>query len=637
MTGVSRARKASHGTRPADSGAPSPSLGSSGRSLRVAQCALILAAVAGLACQSELSEGNGTGTDLPDFGTNPDGMPADPNNPNPVGQTPGSSTENRNPDLGIVDQGQTVDSTGAPLPVDQLEALAQCDTPGPRLIRRLTGEQYRNTLVNVFDGRTDVPDVPVLTDQVTLGYVVDSDDLAIADDDAGSLMTLGEQIADWAVQNGQVAVLSNNCNNLADQNCRQTLIKNLGDKISREPIADERLANYDALFQLGTDFNDGAFRVIAAMVQSPYLLYRRELGPLDRNQNEFALTQYEVASELSYFLVNGPPDAPLMEAAAQGRLSGDEIDAQAQRLLATAEAQTTFARFVRAWTDIDRLVAKAKEGADLTPELRADMLGETERLFLDVLANGGSIGDLFSAPYTFMTQRLADFYGGMSGVTSPDFQKVDISDGSRVPGLLGHGSYLTAHALADNSSPVQRAFVVRERFLCNNLPEVPTNLDTNLKPQEPSATSRERYARHSSEEPCHTCHQLMDPIGFTFEGYDGFGRFRATEAGKPVDTSGGVPVMKGSELVFPLVTYPLDDVSGLAQYLSEVEEVRACFVNNLSYYSYGLANAQKWAPENKVCTDNFIRQEARDSGNTIQSVVAGILHAPHFTRRVKDL
>jgi len=129
----------------------------------------------------------------------------------------------------------------------------------------------------------------------------------------------------------------------------------------------------------------------------------------------------------------------------------------------------------------------------------------------------------------------------------------------------------------------------------------------------------------------------MDPIGFTFENYDGFGRFRETEAGKPVDSSGGVPLMQGRTMVTPAMTYPLNGVDELADYLSQIEDVRACMINNLAYYGYGIANENKWASSDKLCTDNFIRQEARDSGNTLKSALMGVLHAPHFTTRVKDV
>jgi hypothetical protein len=83
------------------------------------------------------------------------------------------------------------------------------------------------------------------------------------------------------------------------------------------------------------------------------------------------------------------------------------------------------------------------------------------------------------------------------------------------------------------------------------------------------------------------------------------------------------------------ITVTMSSVADLANSLSISEQTRACLVNNLSYYAYGIANAAKWAPADKVCTDHFIRNVARTSGNTLKSVMTGILTAPHFTRRVQ--
>jgi hypothetical protein len=607
--------------------------------LSVAGVALIL----GAGCESALSDGTPS---MDPFGrgnstaTNPGapGAPGTPGTPSLTGQ-PGPG-EPRQPSLAIQNNGPTVDENGAPLPAEMLADLTQCATPGPRQIRRLSSRQYRNSLVAVF-GDQAVPDAPVLNDPSTLGYGVDADDSLVQDLGADALMGLAEDIAVWARENGKINQFANGCNQ-NQQNCQDGFIRAFGERVAREPLSQEQVDRYRALFNaegVGDSFDDGAEAVMAAMLQSPYMLYRRELGPLDRNSQQYQLTQYEVASQLSYFLTNNPPDAELMQAAANNALnSAAAIDAQAERLLAGDGAKQVMGQFVRAWVDVDRLLIKAKEGANLTPELKDAMLAETELFFNDVLNNPeGTIGDLFGATYTFVNKPLADFYGNVQGATDGNMTRVDISDGSRVPGLLGHGSYLTAHALADNSSPVQRAFVVRERFLCNDLPEVPTNLDTNLKPLISGNTSRERYSAHSSMEPCKSCHKLMDPIGFTFENYDGFGRFRDTEAGKPVDSSGGVPLMAGRQLANPEVTYPINGLDELALYLAELEDVRACMINNLSYFSYGIANTAKWPNEAKVCTDNFIRQEARNSGNTLKSALMAVLHAPHFTTRVRDI
>jgi len=613
---------------------------------------VVLAAFAAAACQSELEDGNASmnPNGVPIFDQNgnpvagPNGQPGTTpgvNSPNTEGQNPANvmnSQANRDPKIGGAGPaGALFDSSGNPLPVDQLPALAQCETPGPQIIRRLTSAQYHNTLVRVFG--EGVPDSNPLRDPTTLGYNVDADDSQVVGPDAQAINSLSEEVAQFAKDNNQIAQFSNNCMDLNNNDCRQTFVKNLGQALSREPLDQARVDRFAGLFTakaedgtaLATTFEDGAMMVISAMIQSPYMIYRREIGA--QQNGAYQLSSYEVASELSYMLTNSPPDQELMAAAANNQLgSTDQILSQAERLLTTGDAEGVLEGFVTAWLDLDRLKGKAKVGEELTDTLRESMLEESRELFLDVFRNDGTIGDLFSANYTFMNGELSSFYG-IGGVSGDQFQEVDISAGQRVPGLLGHGSYLTAHALAENSSPVQRAFVVRERILCNDLPPVPTNLDTNLKPQAATATSRDRYKAHSENAVCYNCHQLMDPIGFSFEGYDTFGRVRTTEAGSPIDTSGALALMDDTGLTAMKV--PLASVNDLAAHISQSEQARACFINNLSYYAYGIANTNKWASADKACTDNFIRQNARTSGNTLKSVLTGILSAPHFTRRVQ--
>jgi hypothetical protein len=644
MTGVSRAPGSSSRTQ---SGQRRLSVGASG----VLGASVALAALAAVACQSELGDGNAS--------MDPNGVPGFSGLPGqngmlPPGSMPGVNTpgndgvidpnnvmntqSGRNPDLTDTgDSGPLVDENGMPLPVDQLPPLQACNTPGPQVLRRLNSVQFRNTLTSVF-GAERVPDQTPLNDPLTLGYNVDSDDLVVQGLDAQAIGSLAEEIAASVRESGGIAAFAQGCTDINNNDCRRGFVTRLGERLSREPLDETRINTYAGLFtkevdgtRLSTTFDEGAELVIQAMVQSPYSIYRREIG--QQQGGEYVLSQYEVASELSYMLTNNPPDQQLMDAARNNQLgSNEQILAQAERLLATAEADDVLSGFVTAWLDVDRLVGKVKAGVDISDSLREAMLEETRQLFLQVFNEGGTIGDLFSATYSFMNQELSSFYG-LNLATGAEFQQVDISGGVRVPGVLGHGSYLAAHALADNSSPVQRAFVVRERLLCNNLPEVPTNLDTNLKPQAPDATSRERYATHSSNAVCYNCHQLMDPVGFTFEAYDGYGRFRSTEAGKPVDTTGGLPLMDDNGPTG--VTVAMGSVTDLANYLALSEQTRACLVNNMSYYAYGIANANKWASADKVCTDHYIRNLARTSGNTLKSVMTGILTAPHFTRRVQ--
>jgi hypothetical protein len=633
MTGVSNAPRASSTRSLRHRGAGGRWLGAS----------VVLTAFAAAACASELADGNPT--DAPPFsGGNagqvlgPDGKPVNqPGVPGGGGEGNPKVTDRAPAELGG-NIGKVTDDNGNPLPVDQLPTLAQCSTPGPQTLRRLTSTQFRNTLRSVFGDA--VPDSQPLNDVDTLGYNVDADDLLVQGLDSQAVETVGSDIAAAARQNGLIAQLANNCTNLQDENCRRQFVSNVGARLSREPLDDARIQRFAGLFTaqgedgtpLVTSFDEGAEMVISAMVQSPFSIYRREIGV--QQGGEFVLTPYEVASELSYMLTNNPPDDTLMAAASGGQLSSpDAILAQADRLLQTPEAEDVLAEFVARWLDNDRLIGKVKGGTEFTDSLRAAMLEESAQLFMDIFFNGGTIGDLFSSTHTFMNQELANFYGLQGMANSPEFTEVDISGGVRVPGMLGHAAYLASHALTDTSSPVQRAFVVRERILCNPLPEVPTNLDTNLRAPAPNATTRERYTTHSESQVCYNCHQLMDPVGFSFEAYDGFGRFRDTEGGNPVDSNGSLMLMENGSPSG--IEVPLTGVTDLTMYLSASEETRACLISNLSYFSYGIANTTKWSAEDKTCTDNFVRQAARDSGNTLKSVMTGILTAPHFTRRVQ--
>jgi hypothetical protein len=502
--------------------------------------------------------------------------------------------------------------------------LSDCDTPGPRLIRRLTSTQFHNTLVDAFQD-PNVPTADVLVDPPHLRFKIDADKPSIRDLDASLLIDYAETVAEWATTNKL-----NSFNSCTDNNegCWRPFIQNVGLKLFREPLTEEQVSNYLDLFRAETTFKDGATVVIMTMVQSPYLLYRRELGTPDGGG--FKLTPHEVASQLSYFLTDSAPDAQLLDAAANGRLSSNEdLDREANRLVATPAGRAVISRFLESWFEIEGLHGKAKDANtfNLTPELRTSMLGESREFFLDAFYNGGNVQSLFASTHTFVDQALASFYG-LPGGGGSSFQRVELGSSKRAPGLLGHGAFLTHHAQPENSSPVQRGRFVRDRILCEKIPEMPEDLDTNLASGANYTTNRERYAEHSRNPVCAGCHASFDPVGFTFEHFDGFGRYRDQEKGAPIDASGAITHVDGSGAE---IETPLDGVDSLTDYLADNDRVRACVVRYWSYYAYGRDNWQE-----KKCNDDSVRREAGENGYTLKSIVMGILHAPTFTRRVQD-
>jgi hypothetical protein len=577
-------------------------------------------------------------------GTSPD--PANPLNTTP-GNTPGSRPTPGPPTPVIVNEdGVVIDEEGNPVldeqgnpvlppvtdptqppsdpavgsPTNPSTDLADCSTPGPRQIRRLTANQYTSTLQSLFQDPT-VPEEAVLSDPSALGFHVDAKAAVVRDLEGELLMGYAEQVAAWAVDNGKLSQYFT-CTELTEQ-CERDFISNFGAKAHREPLSEEYVSAYRALFDAESSFQDGAEVVVSAMLQSPYLLYRREMGV--QSGDEYTLTPYEVASQLSYWLTDAPPDAELYDAARNNRLTTTEDTLrEATRLLETQAAREVLARFVEGWLQIDKLPGKAKDESimPLPTELRDSMLGETRELFLGTFYEGGSLSDLFSAEHTYLDQRLSTLYG--FGNAGESFQRAELTGTNRPMGVLGQAAFLSTHALSDNSSPVQRAKVVIERLLCRTLPPVPANLNTTLDPQTEFTTNRERYEVHREREECRVCHEDMDPIGFAFEHYDGFGRYRDQENGVDVDATGSLAQLASGAIA-------LDGVDSLSRALADSPELQSCLVRYWSYYTFG---AEDWASQE--CHQDGVVRSARAADFTLKSVVLGIAESPHFSRRVND-
>jgi len=564
--------------------------------------------------------GAGAGT-----ATTTGGVVLDPVTGEPIADTSGGSAgpNGTTSPTGGTSAGTTGGTPGEPGsdPTVPATPLADCDTPGPRLIRRLTAAQYANTLEQLLG--EGFPTEEVLSDPAVMGFHVDADAALVSDLTAELLMNYAERAAAWAIENQLWKISS--CNS-HDQACHEQVIRQFGRRAFRQDPTSEQMQTYLQLFAAEPSFEAGLHVVVSTMLQSPYLLYRRELGEPDpESAGEYRLTPYEVASQLSYLITDSPPDDQLLDAAAQGRLSTrEDIDQVALGLLSKEEAKLGLGKFVQGWLEVDDLPKKAKDPSlyDLSSSMRQAMLNETSQFFLQLFQTGGSIGELYAADFTMLNQPLADFYG-LGGVSGDAFTRVSL-DGRRATGILGHAAFLTEHALPDNSSPVQRGVTVRERLLCQDLPPVPEDLDTNLADPDGFATNRERYAEHSANVVCAQCHRSIDPVGFAFEEYDAFGRIRAEEGGSPVDASGELSNVVGGPI-------PLDGLGSLNDYLATSDEARSCLIRYWSYYAYG---RDEW--QEHECNHDAIRAEAAEGGYTLQNTLMAIIHAQHFTRRVAD-
>lgn len=516
--------------------------------------------------------------------------------------------------------------SGTP-PVTSLPQASPCRTssPGPRALRRLTAAEYDASLQDLF-GDASVPRTKVFSDPTVLGFSVDSHALVVQGLGAQQLMDQAESVAHWAVTT-HLDKLSQ-CTT-TDASCRQGFIRNFGKRAHRAPLTDAEVASYEQLFAAEASFNDGVEAVVAAMLQSPYFLYRRELGT--QNGGSFQLSAHELASSLSYLFTGSMPDDELLAAADSGALSNPaELEKQAERLLQSPRGHQTVQNFMRDWLGLSKLDTVAKDDTvfKLNDTLRKAMGEETRRLIDDaVFTQNASFASLLTTKSSFVNKELATHYGlDNAGSLGDELVPVTFDAAKRDGGLLAQGSLLTALATASESSPVQRGKMVRVRLLCQDLPPPPADVDTALKPPAGALTTREHFAEHSQNPLCASCHRLMDPIGFGFEHYDAFGRRREQDGGKPVDSTGNVALPDGS-------TVPFDGLPGLTSFLTTQagDSVNACMVRYWSYFAFGSAG---WNEDQ--CTYDAISEQAKVDGFAIQSVVKAILKTARFSQRIAD-
>jgi len=409
---------------------------------------------------------------------------------------------------------------------DEATDAATCGEaePGERLLRRLTHAEYRQTVLDLTGVAVDGP---LASDEVVDGFRNDARALVVDGLLADQYRANAE--AGGAAFDGEAARCASDVD---EATCAAGFVRRFGLRAFRRPLSDDDVAAYVDLWSTvaGTDgFDEGIRWVVVAMLQSPHFLYRSELGTRV-SATRFALTDWELATALSYSLWGTTPDDVLLTAAAEGALSDDAgLDAQIERMRADPRAADAVGRFVEAWLDLDRLETVPREG--LTPDQRASMAQATRDRVARWVEQGGTLETMFA-------------------------------DG----GLLVEPSVLTTHARPDGSSPVHRGVLVRERLLCEELPPPPPNLDTSPPPVDPTRSTRERYAQHADDRACAGCHALIDPLGFAFEHYDQLGAWRDDDAGHPIDATGHVDGVA------------FDGPAGLAAVLLEDERFRSCFV-----------------------------------------------------------
>ena len=320
----------------------------------------------------------------------------------------------------------------------------------------------------------------------------------------------------------------------------------------RRPITDDDLRKPMQFFHEGSaegaGFEAGIENALSAILVSPQFLIRVETDPAGLPPGTpYRLSDLELASRLSFFLWSSIPDDALLDAAVGGELRQPAgLERQVRRRLADPRSRSLVTNFASQWLHLRALESVTPDirlFIDFDDNLRQALRQETELFFESIVREDRSVTDLLNADYTFLNERLAKHYG-VPNIYGSHFRRVSFAgDAERQRGgLLRQGSILTVTSYATRTSPVIRGHWILANLVGEPPPPPPPNVPA-LDDNSVSAALpiRERLAAHRKNPSCASCHNVMDPVGFSLENFDAIGRWRTTEQQKPIDASGGLP------------------------------------------------------------------------------------------------
>ncbi|MGJ5819838.1 DUF1592 domain-containing protein [Paludibaculum fermentans] len=408
--------------------------------------------------------------------------------------------------------------------------------------------------------------------------------------------------------------------------CAARILSRLARRAWRRPVTPEESVKLMTFYRMGRqdsgEYEGGIELGLKAILVSPNFLFRVEQDPATAKPGStYPLSSLELASRLSFFLWSSIPDEPLLSLGERGELNKPEVfEAQVRRMLKDPRAHALTENFAGQWLHLRNLSAM-KPDPEKFPGfdqgLRQDMTRETELFFEALLQSDASVVDFLDAPFTFLNERLAKFYG-IPNVAGRQFRRVELPDGSR-GGVLTMASVLTVTSYPTRTSPV-----IRGKWVLENLlgappppppPDVPPLQEAGLGT---TVSMRQQLEQHRANPSCAACHAKMDPIGFALENYDAIGRYRTKDGGFPIDSSGKLP--SGSSF---------KNAAELKKILRDnPQEFVLCFTEKLMTYALGRGVERTDKPLIRAIT-----RDAAGSNYQISSIVLGITNSAPFRMR----
>jgi hypothetical protein len=417
----------------------------------------------------------------------------------------------------------------------------------------------------------------------------------------------------------------------AGEECAKTFLRSFGAKAYRRALSDEEVnalaSGPSSPYHVGADgyaYEEGIDLLARVLLQSAGFLYITELGEGGASPI-VQLTANEIATQLSYLLTSGPPDDALLEQAAKGVLATPAgREAQARRLLATPAGRSRFVRVIREWLGIDE-VARREKAASVYPDFTAvgQAMEDESHAFIDEVLNRstGTLTELLTADWTIANAPLAAVYGVTSAGVA---QRTTLASVKR-RGILNQGAFLSVFASNNGSHPVFRGVALMRRIACLKTPDPGAlGIVVSFPAADPEKTTRERFAVHTANTECASCHATIDPLGFSMENFDGMGKMRTTENGRSIDTR--VTIRTGSD-----VDGTYADSTELLGALVRSDAVRACLARQIFRSSAARSDASVVDAENAFV--ELWKQLPSAQQDRLVDILLAFVKSPSFTQR----
>ena len=505
------------------------------------------------------------------------------------------STTPAGPTPGMGASGSAGQSTGPASPTPMVEgprqsqcAAGESNKPGYRMLRRLSQAEYNRTLAGVFGVEESAWQPIEFPGELRQRGVYDSysDALSVNEAIASALLEKTNDRAQALLGGPSAnALLVAPCvAGAVDAACASAMVRHYGYRLFRRPVTEAEIADYAGLFgsatgELGLSADQALAGVLAALMHAPYTLYIEQLGTPEGAQ--FRLGPYEVASVLAYGLTGSAPSAALLDRVGMGALGSPAgIAAVAQELEQSAAGQAHLGRFFNAWLSWDAVKFTTKDPAvyQLSPELAQAMSDEQRLLVSATYQTGGGLAELLLAPKSYVNLALAQHYGWPGDGLGTELLERPRPAGQGL-GMLAQGAFLTRAATSNSSSPTQRGVFVLGTLGCLALGQPPPVVP-EIVPPTSEITTRERYETVHGVSGCSACHGRFDPIGFGLENFDGVGRYRTQEVGKPINAAGSSSDFAGVAFNGP---------DELAQALAAQPQLHQCFAGQVASYVFGVS------------------------------------------------